>query len=370
MALVMAIGITTVLAIAGTTAIAYSTSSATQATQSRARQSTFSLAEAGMANAMAVLNFPTNNALDKDTLPKCTTNEMKYTASGAARTSVSTWTRATINGGTASWCGTLRREGRTLVRDVDRVATEPDRSQRRLGWPDARGHGHRCAQVAAAAQQPGLELPLCGPHRQHVRPVSQQQHLGLLADVRGRQSLPEPERPACAVDGDRRREPRRLEQRRGWRQHQLGHESRDLCGWQLPLLRRLVGPVLGQPGREPRLQQAHGRNDGGKPHCARDRSPRRRLRQVVRERHPGACAELHDLERKRPHLRRQLPDQGQQRLDRVRPDPGELVHVPRRSRSEHDPRRRDDGLPDDADRRLCRPASRPARSRSGSTTST
>jgi Tfp pilus assembly protein PilX len=107
MALVMAIGITTVLAIAGTTAIAYSTSNATQATQSRARQSTFSLAEAGMNNAMAVLNLPTNNAMDPDTLPKCTTNDMKYTAPGAARTSVSTWMQSTINGGTASWCGTF-----------------------------------------------------------------------------------------------------------------------------------------------------------------------------------------------------------------------------------------------------------------------
>jgi len=110
MALVMAIGVTTVLAIAGTTAIAYSTSNATQATQSRARQSTFSLAEAGMSNAMAVLNLPTNNALDPDTLPKCTTNDMKYTASGALRTSVSTWMHSTINGGTASWCGTLIRK--------------------------------------------------------------------------------------------------------------------------------------------------------------------------------------------------------------------------------------------------------------------
>src|SRR6266550_681847 len=110
LALVMAIGITTVLAIAGTTAIAYSTSSATQATQSRARQSTFSLAEAGMSNAMAVLNLSTNNALDPDTLPKCTTNDMKYTASGAVRTSVSTWMHSTINGGTANWCGTLIRK--------------------------------------------------------------------------------------------------------------------------------------------------------------------------------------------------------------------------------------------------------------------
>ena len=110
MALVMAIGITTVLAIAGTTAIAYSTSGANQANQSRSRENVFSLAEAGMSNAMAVLNLPTNNALDPDTLPKCTTNDMKYTASGAVRTSVSTWMHSTINGGTADWCGTLIRK--------------------------------------------------------------------------------------------------------------------------------------------------------------------------------------------------------------------------------------------------------------------
>jgi hypothetical protein len=72
MALVMAIGIMTVLAIAGTTAIAYSTSSAQQATQTRTRQSAFSLAEAGINNAMAVLNLPTNNALDPDILPNKT----------------------------------------------------------------------------------------------------------------------------------------------------------------------------------------------------------------------------------------------------------------------------------------------------------
>ena len=128
MALVMAIGITTVLAIAGTTAIAYSTSSATQATQSRARQSTFSLAEAGMSNAMAVLNLPTNNALDPETLPKCTTNDMKYTASGAART-VDLDVDAQHD---QRRHGQLLRhphpEGCALVRHVDRVATEPDRA--------------------------------------------------------------------------------------------------------------------------------------------------------------------------------------------------------------------------------------------------
>ena len=63
MALIMAIGITSVLGIAGTTAIAYSTSGAQEAQQSGSRQSAFTLAEGGINNVMAVLNLPTNNAL-------------------------------------------------------------------------------------------------------------------------------------------------------------------------------------------------------------------------------------------------------------------------------------------------------------------
>ena len=115
MALVMAIGITSVLGIAGATAIAYSTSGAQEARQSGSRQSAFSLAEAGINNAMAVLNLPTNNALDPDTLPKCTNwplnQEQKYSASDSAhRTDPSTWKHTTIDGGTVDWCGTLVRK--------------------------------------------------------------------------------------------------------------------------------------------------------------------------------------------------------------------------------------------------------------------
>src|SRR3954471_5148218 len=91
MALVMAIGITAVLGIAGTTAMAYSTSGAQEAAQSGTRQTAFSLAEAGVNDAMAVLNLPTNNALDPDMLNKCTTNETKYGAPGATATNESTW---------------------------------------------------------------------------------------------------------------------------------------------------------------------------------------------------------------------------------------------------------------------------------------
>ena len=106
----MAIGITSVLGIAGATAVAYSTSDAQEAQQSGSRQSAFSLAEAGINNVMSVLNLPTNNALDPDTLPKCTNNEKKYTDPAADRTDPSTWKHSTIDGGTVDWCGTLVRK--------------------------------------------------------------------------------------------------------------------------------------------------------------------------------------------------------------------------------------------------------------------
>ncbi|MGZ6728044.1 MAG: hypothetical protein ACXVFC_01890 [Gaiellaceae bacterium] len=108
-ALVMAIGITTVLLISGATALTYTTSSQTESNQTRTRVSAFSLAEAGMNNAMSVLNLPTNNALDPDTLPKCTTNNTKYTDPSAARTDTSTWNHSTLGTGTVDWCGTLVR---------------------------------------------------------------------------------------------------------------------------------------------------------------------------------------------------------------------------------------------------------------------
>ena len=126
MALVMAIGIMTVLAIAGTTAIAYSTSSAQQSAQTRSRTSAFSLAEAGVNNSMAVLNLTTNNALDPETLPKCTNNEKKYSDAAADRTSTSTWRHSTIDGGTVDWCGTLvRKDALWYVTSIGR-STNPN----------------------------------------------------------------------------------------------------------------------------------------------------------------------------------------------------------------------------------------------------
>jgi Tfp pilus assembly protein PilX len=109
MALVMAIGITSVLGIAGTTAMVYTNSAAQESQQSSSRQNAFSLAEAGINNAMSVLNLPTNNALDPDTLNKCTTNETKYGTTGSTPTSISSWRHDSYANGTVDWCGTLNR---------------------------------------------------------------------------------------------------------------------------------------------------------------------------------------------------------------------------------------------------------------------
>jgi hypothetical protein len=109
MALVMAIGIMAVLGIVGTTAMAYSTSSSTESNQTQSRTSAFSLAEAGINNMMSILELPANNALDPDTLPKCTTNNTRYSDPTATRTATSTWLHATIDGGSVDYCGTLVR---------------------------------------------------------------------------------------------------------------------------------------------------------------------------------------------------------------------------------------------------------------------
>src|SRR5689334_17954727 len=104
LALVMAVGVSAVLLIAGTTAVAYSTSNQAEANQSRQRQGAAALAEAGISNALAVLNLPTNNAMLQRTLPACTTNGAKYSDSTAQRTSVTTWSQSPD--GSTAWCGT------------------------------------------------------------------------------------------------------------------------------------------------------------------------------------------------------------------------------------------------------------------------
>lgn len=93
-ALVVVLGALTVLSIAGASAAAYTTSNVKTGSRSAKDELSFSLSEAALNNAMAVLSNPSNNALDPDTLPKT-----EATASSVP-----------YEGGTAKWWGVLNRD--------------------------------------------------------------------------------------------------------------------------------------------------------------------------------------------------------------------------------------------------------------------
>src|SRR5439155_1397020 len=66
--------------------------------------------ESAVNSSMAILSLPTNNALDPNTLPNCTTSATKYTDPTAIQTSTSTWLHSTYGSGTVDYCGTLIRQ--------------------------------------------------------------------------------------------------------------------------------------------------------------------------------------------------------------------------------------------------------------------
>jgi hypothetical protein len=90
----MTMGILAVLTISGTSMVAYTTSNARSGSYSKQNELSFSLSEAGLNNAMAVLANPDNDALNEHTLP----------------TSEATASSATYESGTAKWYGTLNRD--------------------------------------------------------------------------------------------------------------------------------------------------------------------------------------------------------------------------------------------------------------------
>ncbi len=89
----MSLGILGVFSIVGMTTIVYTTANSRSGNLSKESSLAFTLSEAGLNNAMAVLSKPTNNALDSDVLPST-----EATASSAP-----------FEGGTAKWYGTLDR---------------------------------------------------------------------------------------------------------------------------------------------------------------------------------------------------------------------------------------------------------------------
>ena len=91
MALVVSTGVLASMTIGALTMFMYTSSNARSSTYSKENELAFSLSEAGLNNAMAVLSNPSNNALDPDVLP----------SSEATASSVP------VEGGTAKWYGTL-----------------------------------------------------------------------------------------------------------------------------------------------------------------------------------------------------------------------------------------------------------------------
>jgi len=120
-ALVMALGILVVCAIMLTTVIAYTSSGQRTASFSKARMTAFDAADAGMNNAYAVLNLPTNNSLLQSILPPCHTANPDTTTPAATNptwmtsssnlTAQSTWNKNVYGNATTYWCGDLDRYG-------------------------------------------------------------------------------------------------------------------------------------------------------------------------------------------------------------------------------------------------------------------
>lgn len=88
MALVLALGVMMALSVTSVVVIQYTSANSRTANMSKTSENAFALAEAGINNAVSVLNVPTNNALDPDMLPP--------------RTSY-------YEGGRVVWSGTLDR---------------------------------------------------------------------------------------------------------------------------------------------------------------------------------------------------------------------------------------------------------------------
>src|SRR6266699_2934479 len=120
-ALVMALGILVVCAIMLTTVIAYTSSAQRTASFSKARLTAFDAADAGMNNAYAVLNLPSNNSLKQSIHPSCHTPNPDTTTPAATNptwmtsssnlTSQSTWNTNSYGSATTYWCGDLDVQG-------------------------------------------------------------------------------------------------------------------------------------------------------------------------------------------------------------------------------------------------------------------
>jgi Tfp pilus assembly protein PilX len=95
-ALVLALGVLIVLAIMIVTIVDYTSANQRTAYYSKAKGTAFDAADAGMNDAVSVLNNPTINSLDPTVLPSCANAQ-------------SSWKQNVYNNATAYWCGDLDR---------------------------------------------------------------------------------------------------------------------------------------------------------------------------------------------------------------------------------------------------------------------
>jgi hypothetical protein len=104
-----------------TTIVVYTSSGQRTSYSGKARLTAFDAADAGMNNAFAVLNLPTNNSLEPAILPPCHTanpdtstpalTNPTWFSSSANLTSQSTWNQNTYGSATTYWCGDFDRYG-------------------------------------------------------------------------------------------------------------------------------------------------------------------------------------------------------------------------------------------------------------------
>jgi Tfp pilus assembly protein PilX len=120
-ALVMALGMLVVCAIMVVAVTDYTSTNQLTTFYSNTMMTAFDAADAGIKDALAVLNLPSNNALDPDILPKCHTANPDTTTPSATNptwfssptnfTSQATWSVQTYGNATSYWCGDLDRYG-------------------------------------------------------------------------------------------------------------------------------------------------------------------------------------------------------------------------------------------------------------------
>jgi len=114
-ALVMALGILVVMSIMVVTVIDYTSGNQRSANYSKTRVTAFDASDAGMNDALAVLNLPTNNALDPDILPACHTANPDTTTPGTTNPTwfgsqtnfraLTSWSSYVYGSATSYWCG-------------------------------------------------------------------------------------------------------------------------------------------------------------------------------------------------------------------------------------------------------------------------